>query len=59
MESAIQFLVMSKCHDEAYQLASSHRHMKTYANLLGLFSLSCCPELSSDVVCIRGGSDFG
>ncbi|XP_075260010.1 WD repeat-containing protein 19-like isoform X2 [Convolutriloba macropyga] len=35
MESAIQFLVMSKCHDEAFQLASSHHHMKTYASILG------------------------
>ncbi|XP_063720528.1 WD repeat-containing protein 19-like isoform X2 [Symsagittifera roscoffensis] len=35
MESAIQFLVMSKCHDEAFQLASTHHHMKTYASILG------------------------
>lgn len=33
--SAIQFLVMSKCNDEAFQLAQSHNQMETYAEIIG------------------------
>lgn len=34
MSSAIEFLVMSKCHDEAYRLAQSTDQMDIYANIL-------------------------
>ncbi|KAI1286712.1 WD repeat-containing protein 19 [Halotydeus destructor] len=34
MSSAIEFLVMSKCHEEAFQLASSTGQMDIYANVL-------------------------
>lgn len=33
--SAIQFLVMSKCNDEAFQLAQAHNQMETYADIIG------------------------
>ncbi|KAJ8298290.1 hypothetical protein KUTeg_024821 [Tegillarca granosa] len=33
--SAIQFLVMSKCNDEAFQLAQTHNQMETYADIIG------------------------
>ncbi|XP_074649650.1 WD repeat-containing protein 19-like isoform X1 [Tubulanus polymorphus] len=33
--SAIQFLVMSKCNDEAFQLAQVHGQMETYADIIG------------------------
>ncbi|XP_041357231.1 WD repeat-containing protein 19-like isoform X2 [Gigantopelta aegis] len=33
--SAIQFLVMSKCNDEAFQLAQSHNQMEIYADIIG------------------------
>ncbi|CAH1776664.1 unnamed protein product [Owenia fusiformis] len=33
--SAIQFLVMSKCNDEAFQLAQEHRQMEIYADIIG------------------------
>ncbi|CAL4106792.1 unnamed protein product, partial [Meganyctiphanes norvegica] len=33
--SAIQFLVLSKCTDEAFQLARSHGKMELYADILG------------------------
>ncbi|BFZ14509.1 hypothetical protein BsWGS_17548 [Bradybaena similaris] len=33
--SAIQFLVMSHCNDEAFQLAQQHRQMETYADIIG------------------------
>lgn len=33
--SAIQFLVMSKCLDEAFQLAQTHGQMETYAEIIG------------------------
>ncbi|ELT93993.1 hypothetical protein CAPTEDRAFT_173399 [Capitella teleta] len=33
--SAIQFLVMSRCNDEAFQLAQTHGHMETYAEIIG------------------------
>ncbi|KAK2164923.1 hypothetical protein LSH36_57g01034 [Paralvinella palmiformis] len=33
--SAIQFLVMSRCNDEAFQLAQTHGHMQTYAEIIG------------------------
>ncbi|KAF2362334.1 Tetratricopeptide-like helical domain [Trinorchestia longiramus] len=34
-ESAIQFLVLSKCADEAFQLARAHGKMELYAEILG------------------------
>lgn len=33
--SAIQFLVMSRCNDEAFQLAQTHGQMETYAEIIG------------------------
>ncbi|XP_071847434.1 WD repeat-containing protein 19-like isoform X2 [Apostichopus japonicus] len=33
--SAIQFLVMSKCNDEAFQLAQQHNQMEVYAEIIG------------------------
>jgi len=33
--SAIQFLVMSKCNDEAFQMAQRHGHMEKYAEIIG------------------------
>ncbi|XP_064419402.1 WD repeat-containing protein 19 isoform X2 [Latimeria chalumnae] len=33
--SAIQFLVMSKCNDEAFQLAQQHNQMEVYADIIG------------------------
>lgn len=33
--SAIQFLVISKCNDEAFQLAQAHNQMETYADIIG------------------------
>ncbi|KAJ8281320.1 hypothetical protein GJAV_G00066160 [Gymnothorax javanicus] len=33
--SAIQFLVMSKCSDEAFQLAQQHGQMEVYADIIG------------------------
>ncbi|MGH0157160.1 UNVERIFIED_CONTAM: hypothetical protein FKN15_033128 [Acipenser sinensis] len=33
--SAIQFLVMSKCNDEAFQLAQQHSQMEVYADIIG------------------------
>ena len=33
--SAIQFLVMSHCNTEAFQLAQQHGHMETYADIIG------------------------
>lgn len=33
--SAIQFLVMSKCNDEAFQLAQAHNQMEIYAEIIG------------------------
>lgn len=33
--SAIQFLVLSKCTDEAFQLARTHGKMELYAEILG------------------------
>ena len=35
--SAIQFLVMSRCNDEAFQLAQQHGHMEAYAEIIGAF----------------------
>lgn len=34
MKSAIEFLVLSKCNDEAFQVASSTGQMETYSNVL-------------------------
>ncbi len=36
--SAIQFLVLSKCHNAAYELAQKHRKMEVYANVVGKYS---------------------
>ncbi|XP_076021576.1 WD repeat-containing protein 19 [Genypterus blacodes] len=33
--SAIQFLVMSQCNDEAFQLAQQHGQMEVYADIIG------------------------
>ncbi|XP_070553702.1 WD repeat-containing protein 19-like isoform X2 [Ptychodera flava] len=33
--SAIQFLVMSKCNDEAFQMAQQHGQMEVYADIIG------------------------
>jgi len=33
--SAIQFLVVSKCNDEAFQMAQRHGHMEKYAEIIG------------------------
>uniref|UniRef100_S4RCS6 WD repeat-containing protein 19 n=1 Tax=Petromyzon marinus TaxID=7757 RepID=S4RCS6_PETMA len=33
--SAIQFLVMSKCNNEAFQLAQQHQQMEVYADIIG------------------------
>lgn len=33
--SAIQFLVLSKCNDEAFQLAQTHNQMEQYAEIIG------------------------
>ncbi|XP_031560697.1 WD repeat-containing protein 19-like [Actinia tenebrosa] len=33
--SAIQFLVLSKCNDEAFQLAQAHNQMEQYADIIG------------------------
>ncbi|XP_046901307.1 WD repeat-containing protein 19 isoform X3 [Hypomesus transpacificus] len=33
--SAIQFLVLSHCNDEAFQLAQQHRQMELYADIIG------------------------
>lgn len=33
--SAIQFLVMSHCNDEAFQLAQAHNQMEVYADIIG------------------------
>ncbi|XP_019617748.1 PREDICTED: WD repeat-containing protein 19-like [Branchiostoma belcheri] len=33
--SAIQFLVMSKCNDEAFQIAQQHGQMEVYADIIG------------------------
>jgi len=33
--SAIQFLVVSKCNDEAFQMAQRHGYMEKYAEIIG------------------------
>jgi len=33
--SAIQFLVVSKCNNEAFQMAQRHGHMEKYAEIIG------------------------
>ncbi len=49
--SAIQFLVMSQCNDEAFQLAQTHGQMETYAEIIGkcypLFTPPCLGFLNS------------
>lgn len=37
--SAIHFLVLSQCNDEAFQLAQQHGQMEVYADIIGQ---SCC-----------------
>ena len=34
--SAIQFLVMSRCNDDAFQLAQSHNQMEAFAEIIGM-----------------------
>ena len=41
--TAIQFLVMSKCNDEAFQLAQSHGQMEIYADIIGKLKSSSDP----------------
>ena len=36
--SAIQFLVVSKCNDEAFQMAQKHGYMEKYAEIIGTLS---------------------
>ncbi|CAG2108726.1 unnamed protein product [Medioppia subpectinata] len=50
MSSAIEFLVMSKCHDEAYRLAQSTNQMDIYANIL--LDYTDNSELSQDFLSI-------
>ena len=50
MSSAIEFLVMSKCHDEAYRLAQSTNQMDIYANILMDYEDN--KELSDDFLSI-------
>jgi hypothetical protein len=48
-ESAIQFLVLSKCNDEAFQMAQKHRLMEKYADIIGnriMFFLLVCTQVS-------------
>lgn len=35
--SAIQFLVMSKCNNEAFTLAQQHNKMEIYADIIGKY----------------------
>lgn len=35
--SAIHFLVLSHCNDEAFQLAQQHGQMEVYADIIGQF----------------------
>lgn len=47
--TAIQFLVMSKCNDEAFQLAQEHGQMETYAEIIGVYQsrmryMSACSD---------------
>jgi len=37
--SAIQFLVVSKCNNEAFQMAQRHGYMEKYAEIIGSLSL--------------------
>ena len=41
--TAIQFLVMSKCNDEAFQLAQQHGQMEIYAEIIGLWFTASPP----------------
>ena len=36
--SAIQFLVVSKCNNEAFQMAQRHGYMEKYAEIIGSLS---------------------
>lgn len=35
--SAIHFLVLSQCNDEAFQLAQQHGQMEVYADIIGQY----------------------
>ena len=48
--SAIQFLVMSQCNVEAFQLAQSHDQMEIYAEIIGQFYGLFCLVLLMCVV---------
>ncbi|KAM7537406.1 hypothetical protein Aperf_G00000068279 [Anoplocephala perfoliata] len=39
--SAIQFLVLAKCHNAAYELAFKHRKMEVYANVIAPYLNKC------------------
>ena len=39
--SAIQFLVLSQCNDEAFQLARQHGQMDVYADIIGACVRAC------------------
>ena len=39
--SAIQFLVLSQCNDEAFQLAQQHGQMEVYADIIGQWACVC------------------
>lgn len=51
--SAIQFLVMSHCSDEAFQLAQQHNQMEVYADIIGEVTLGSWSGLA---VHTRGGN---
>lgn len=38
--SAIQFLVLSKCNDEAFRMAQNHGYMEKYADIIGELGIS-------------------
>ena len=41
--TAIQFLVVSKCNDEAFHMAQKHGYMEKYADIIGAYMLSSTP----------------
>lgn len=41
--SAIQFLVLSKCNNEAFTLAQQHNKMEIYADIIGKYH--CVPSI--------------
>lgn len=44
--SAIHFLVLSQCNDEAFQLAQQHGQMEVYADIIGQ-SCECVRDICS------------